>query len=38
MEKIKTGTIGCGKVADIHASALNNILESEFVGVWSRTC
>lgn len=37
MRKIKTGIIGCGKVADIHASALTNLPESEFVAVFSRT-
>jgi UDP-N-acetyl-2-amino-2-deoxyglucuronate dehydrogenase len=37
MRKIKTGIIGCGKVADIHASALQNLEESEFVAVYSRT-
>jgi len=35
MEKLKTGLIGCGKVADIHASALQNLAESEFTAVWS---
>jgi predicted dehydrogenase len=37
MNKIKTGIIGCGKVAHIHASALKNIKESEFTAVYSRT-
>jgi predicted dehydrogenase len=36
MEKIKTGIIGCGKVAHIHAMALKNINESEFTAVCSR--
>ena len=36
MEKLKTGIIGTGKVADIHASALVNIEESEFSAVCSR--
>jgi predicted dehydrogenase len=36
MEKIKTGIIGCGKVAHIHAKALQNIKESEFSAVCSR--
>jgi predicted dehydrogenase len=36
MEKIKTGIIGCGKVAHIHANALKNIPESEFTAVCSR--
>lgn len=35
MKKIKTGLIGCGKVADIHASALKNLAESDFTAVWS---
>ena len=33
----KTGIIGCGKVAHLHAKALQNIRESDFVAVWSRT-
>ena len=37
MEKLKTGIIGCGKVAHIHAKALQNIKESEFKAVYSRT-
>ncbi|MHC4518097.1 MAG: Gfo/Idh/MocA family protein [Planctomycetota bacterium] len=37
MDKIKTGIIGCGKVAQIHAAALTNILESEFTAVYSRS-
>jgi len=37
MKKLKTGIIGCGKVADIHAKALQNIEESEFIAVYSRT-
>ena len=37
MKKIKTGIIGCGKVAHIHAKALQNIKESEFMAVYSRT-
>jgi predicted dehydrogenase len=36
MKKIKTGIIGCGKVADIHAMALQNIEESEFTAVYCR--
>jgi predicted dehydrogenase len=35
--KLKTAIIGTGKVADIHASALVNIKESEFTAVYSRT-
>ena len=37
MEKIKTGIIGCGKVAHIHAAGLQAIEESDFTAVWSRT-
>jgi len=33
----KTGIIGCGKVAHLHAQALQNLQESDFVAVWSRT-
>jgi predicted dehydrogenase len=33
----KTGIIGCGKVAHLHAKALQNLKESEFIAVWSRT-
>jgi len=36
MEKLKTGIIGCGKVAHIHAKALQNIEESQFSAVCSR--
>jgi predicted dehydrogenase len=36
MKKIKTGIIGCGKVAHIHANALNNIEESDFIAVCTR--
>ena len=37
MEKLRTAIIGTGKVADIHAAALINLDESEFVAVYSRT-
>jgi UDP-N-acetyl-2-amino-2-deoxyglucuronate dehydrogenase len=37
LTKIKTGIVGCGKVAPIHAAALCNIPESIFTGVCSRT-
>jgi len=37
MQKIKTAIIGCGKVAHLHAAALQNIQESDFNAVWSRT-
>jgi predicted dehydrogenase len=33
MKKIKTGLIGCGKVAHLHAAALRDLPESEFVAV-----
>ena len=33
----KTGIIGCGKVAHLHAKAMKNLKNSEFVAVWSRT-
>ena len=36
MRKIKTGIIGCGKVAHIHAQALKNIPESVFTAVCGR--
>ena len=37
MAKIKTGIIGCGKVAHIHARALQQLEESDFRAVYSRT-
>jgi UDP-N-acetyl-2-amino-2-deoxyglucuronate dehydrogenase len=37
MKKIKTGIIGCGKVAHIHATALDNFENSEFTAVFSRS-
>ena len=36
MERIKTGLIGCGKGAHLHAQALKNLLESLFTAVYSR--
>jgi len=33
MEKIKTGIIGCGKVADMHANAYNTLPNSDFTAV-----
>lgn len=33
MKKLKTGLIGCGKVADFHAKAYVNLEESEFTAV-----
>jgi len=37
MEKIRTAIIGCGKVAHLHAAGLQNLPESQFTAVWSRT-
>ena len=34
---IRTGIIGCGKVAHLHAKALSNIAQINFVAVWSRS-
>jgi len=34
---IKTGIIGCGKVAHLHAQALQNLSASNFAAVFSRT-
>ena len=36
MEKVKTAIIGCGKVSDLHATALKQAPESQFVAVYSR--
>lgn len=36
MNRIRTGIVGCGKVAHMHAAALQNIEESEFSAVCSR--
>lgn len=36
MEKVKTGIIGCGKGAHLHAQALKNLPESLFTAVYSR--
>jgi UDP-N-acetyl-2-amino-2-deoxyglucuronate dehydrogenase len=36
MDKLKTAVIGCGKVAHIHAEALREIPESDFVAVCGR--
>jgi predicted dehydrogenase len=33
----RTGIIGCGKVAHLHAKALKNLLDSDFAAVFSRT-
>lgn len=37
MKKLKTGIIGCGKVADFHAKAFVNLEQSEFVAVCGHT-
>ena len=36
MEKVKTGIVGLGKVAHMHAKALMNVQESSFTAVCSR--
>src|SRR5262245_10174668 len=36
MKKIRTALVGCGKVGQIHASALQDLPESEFVAVCDR--
>lgn len=37
MKRLKTGLIGCGKVADLHATALATLSESQFVAVCGST-
>lgn len=37
MNRLKTGIIGCGKGAHLHAQALKNVPESLFTAVYSRT-
>ncbi len=37
MKKVKTGIIGTGKVAHLHAAALAGNEQSEFVAVWGRS-
>lgn len=34
--RLRTGIVGCGKVAEIHAAALKNLKESDFAAVTSR--
>ncbi len=34
---LRTGIIGCGKVAHLHAKALSNLKDSDFTAVFSRT-
>ena len=36
MQSIRTALIGCGKVGQIHAAALRDLGESEFVAVCDR--
>jgi UDP-N-acetyl-2-amino-2-deoxyglucuronate dehydrogenase len=37
MRKLRTAIVGCGKVGHLHAAALKNLPESEFVAVCGRT-
>jgi UDP-N-acetyl-2-amino-2-deoxyglucuronate dehydrogenase len=37
MQKLRTALVGCGKVAHLHAAALQSLPESEFVAVCART-
>ena len=37
MKTYKIGILGCGKVAHLHAKAILEIPDAEFVAVWSRT-
>ena len=37
MRRLRTGLVGCGKVAHLHAAALQSLVESEFVAVCART-
>jgi UDP-N-acetyl-2-amino-2-deoxyglucuronate dehydrogenase len=37
MRKLRTGIVGCGKVGHLHAVALRDLAESEFVAVCGRT-
>jgi UDP-N-acetyl-2-amino-2-deoxyglucuronate dehydrogenase len=37
MKRLKTGLIGCGKVADLHACALDSLPESQFTAVCAST-
>lgn len=37
MPKLKTAVVGCGKVAHLHAAALQSLPESEFVAVCGRS-
>jgi len=37
MKKFNIAIIGCGKVAHLHAKAINNLQRARLVSVWSRT-
>ncbi|MDX9881006.1 MAG: Gfo/Idh/MocA family oxidoreductase [Prolixibacteraceae bacterium] len=37
MKRYKIGILGCGKVAHLHAKAILEIPDAEFVAVWSRS-
>jgi predicted dehydrogenase len=37
MQKLRTGVIGCGKVAHTHAAALSKLRQSRFVAAYSRS-
>ena len=37
MRKVRTAIIGCGKVSDLHAAALQNLPEAQFVAIYSRS-
>src|SRR5882724_5445029 len=37
VKKLKTALVGCGRVGHLHAAALRNLPESEFVAVCGRT-
>jgi UDP-N-acetyl-2-amino-2-deoxyglucuronate dehydrogenase len=37
MSKLRTGIVGCGKVAHLHARALANLKDSDFSAVYSRS-
>ena len=36
-DMLRTGIVGCGKVAHLHAQALRNLVGSDFAAVFSRT-
>ena len=37
MKQFKLAIIGCGKVAHLHAKAINNLINARLVAIWSRT-